>query len=248
MSNFLSAPIIPAVIKNPPITPLIIVPMLSILMLSMLMLSIIVPDPGRCMATGKEAPISFRLSPANIKVTASEIIFATWDTLEADKLATFWLIERFISPGALFQIHPKGSSIKQGICFDTPFSRFGRNFKECVYETMRKAYEVNDPIVIRIGQAIHQLEISRWESPSNPLSMKIDVSVKRIIYSESENSKNSDSINDFESANDRQSSSHNPIVRKIKYGIRIFDEIYTELKLKPETQTPLNKKNHFRSQ
>ena len=52
--------------------------------------------------------------------TTGSDLFTTWDGLETDKLASIWLIQRFISPGADVKFYPRNHVISDGVQFDTP--------------------------------------------------------------------------------------------------------------------------------
>ena len=56
-------------------------------------------------------------------LAANSQIYITWQGLEPDKLASLWLIKRFVDQEAEFKLVPKGSLIKDGIPFDVLDSR-----------------------------------------------------------------------------------------------------------------------------
>jgi len=89
--------------------------------------------------------------------------FATWDDLEVDKLASIWLIERFIKPGTHVVLHPKGSIIREGIQFDTPMAEIKRIFNQSAYESLLAHFKISDIRLVNIGRLIHDIEINSWE-------------------------------------------------------------------------------------
>ena len=91
-------------------------------------------------------------------------IYATWEGFEADKLASIWLIQRFVDPGARVVLHPKGVIISEGEPFDTPDSSITRNFKQSTFESMLDHYKLTDPKLTNLGKLIHDIEINTWET------------------------------------------------------------------------------------
>lgn len=96
-------------------------------------------------------------------ILAEPKVFATWDGFEADKLASIWLIKRFIAPDASIVIHPKGKVIKNAIEFDTPNASITRRFNKSTFEAFLNHYRLRDPKLVNIGRLIHDTEINTWE-------------------------------------------------------------------------------------
>lgn len=90
-------------------------------------------------------------------------VFATWDGFEADKLASIWLIKRFIAPDASIVIYRKGETIKDAIPFDTPHASITRRFNKSTFEGFLDHYRIRDPKLLNIGKLIHDTEINTWE-------------------------------------------------------------------------------------
>lgn len=89
--------------------------------------------------------------------------FSTWGYFEADKLASAWLITRFINPNARIVIIPEFSTPDTGVMFDTPSAQFQRTARFSTYETLTKQFSISDPRVLRIGRYIHDIEINTWD-------------------------------------------------------------------------------------
>lgn len=96
-------------------------------------------------------------------VQAGPAVFSTWEGLETDKLASIWLIQRFISPGAEIVFDPKGTPPGKGVAFDTPYSTVSRQFNQSTFESLLDHFRLEDPALIRIGRLIHDIEINVWE-------------------------------------------------------------------------------------
>ncbi len=124
-------------------------------------------------------------------VQAAPEMFSTWDGFEVDKLASIWLIKRFVSPGASIVIYPKGDIIKEGIEFDTPFSDISRKSNQSTFEVLLGYYQITDRKLINIGKLIHDIEINTWERKVFSRSAGIEIQFIDII---SENKGNDEVI------------------------------------------------------
>jgi hypothetical protein len=108
-------------------------------------------------------------------IYAAERVFSTWDGFEVDKLASIWLLQRFIAPGSEVIIYPKGDIIKQGTEFDTPNSKIKRTFNRSSFESLLDHYRVTDPKLAQIGRLIHDIEINVWEKKLYRQSTEIEL-------------------------------------------------------------------------
>jgi hypothetical protein len=115
------------------------------------------------------------------KTLASEAIFSTWDVFETDKCASIWLIKRFIAPQAEIRFFPHGTSITEGIPFDTPEAKFRRYATKSTYETLLEYYDIKDPRLKYIGRIIHDIEVNIWEKKVYGESMKVMEAIRSII-------------------------------------------------------------------
>lgn len=80
-----------------------------------------------------------------------------------DKLASIWLIKRFINLEAKIILYPKGDTITEGIPFDTPDAKFRRYHNISTYEMFRRHYGINDARCIYISKIVHDVEINTLE-------------------------------------------------------------------------------------
>ena len=114
-------------------------------------------------------------------VHAGQKIFSTWDGLEVDKLASIWLIKRFISPGASVAIYPKGQIINEGVQFDTPYSKIRRKFNKSTFESLLEHYQIADSKLVNMGKLIHDIEINSWEEKVYPKSREIEITIVDLL-------------------------------------------------------------------
>lgn len=122
-----------------------------------------------------------------IDISAQEgEVFITWDGFEVDKLASIWLIQRFISPGSTVLVLPKGSPATGGIAFDIPDSAITRTFNRSSFESLMDHYGINDPKIVRIGMLIHDVEINLWERKMFKKSREIEIYFWDLIQTQTE--------------------------------------------------------------
>ena len=129
-------------------------------------------------------------------------VFSTWDILEPDKLASIWLIKKFINPEARIKLYPKGEPITEGIPFDTPDAEFRRYHNITTYEMFRQHYKIDDPRCRYISRIIHDIEINTWEKKVMEESRFVMDAVQKIV---------------------EEADSHDEIILR---GIRLFDHFY----------------------
>ena len=99
------------------------------------------------------------------KETSNPLLFTSWDTMEPDKIASIWLIKKYVSDKAEFRFYPKDSLLEEGIPFDIPTAEFRRKANLSCYETLLKHYHITDPRAVRIGKMIHDMESNLGRVP-----------------------------------------------------------------------------------
>ncbi len=137
--------------------------------------------------------------------------FSTWEGFETDKLASIWLIQRFVSPGADIVLYPKGKNPDKGVQFDTPYSKISRRFNQSTFESLIDYYRIDDPKLKAIGKLIHDIEINVWEKKMYQKTMEMDLFFMDLL---------SDSLEDTVILH-----------RSSKYFDRLYDELTDELEL-----------------
>jgi len=88
----------------------------------------------------------------------------TWVTrrgVQVDRIASAWLIRRFIDPRARFRfVDPHADEVRPGeIRFDMAGGEFTHEEDRCTFETLVRRSEVRDPAVGRIAQIVHDVDI-----------------------------------------------------------------------------------------
>ncbi len=75
-----------------------------------------------------------------------------------DRMASAWLIRRFVATDARFAfgtLPAKGGQVP----FDMPDVEFGHHGKDCTFETLMKRFAIRDPAAGRLGQLVHDLDL-----------------------------------------------------------------------------------------
>ena len=143
--------------------------------------------------------------PEEVHVKAGQI-YVTWDALETDRLASIWLIKRFIDPEARFEFVPEGTLITNGIPFDTPDAEFRRYHAISCFQSIVRQHPTDDPAVIRIGEITHDIEINFWGEKRFDESVVLNERIRAIVAANS-----------------------NDTAACVSASIRVFDELSEKL-------------------
>ena len=113
-------------------------------------------------------------------------IYSTWEGLEADKLASCWLIKRFIDEKAEFRFFLSGELIEEGIPFDTPDSKWVRTHDRSAFEVILADKKLEEPALKRMGRIIHDIEINLWYMQYPDVSGPVKTDLNKIIEENSD--------------------------------------------------------------
>jgi hypothetical protein len=87
----------------------------------------------------------------------------TWVTRKrphVDRLASAWLIKRFIDPHANFLFQMAGEPIPEGsIPFDTVGGELSHQGEDCTMETLLKRFAIKEPIAWEIARIVHDADL-----------------------------------------------------------------------------------------
>lgn len=89
----------------------------------------------------------------------------TWVTREGifvDRMASAWLIRRFIDPDARFKyVAPQGYRLKRGeLRFDMFQAEFTHEGDRCTFETLLLRFALDDPGLAQIGEIVHDIDLN----------------------------------------------------------------------------------------
>jgi len=109
----------------------------------------------------------------------------TWVTrvdVHVDRIASAWLVRRFIDPRAKFKfVAPRGYRPAKGeLRFDMYEAEFTHEGDRCTFETLQRRFDLQDPALEAIGQVIHDIDCKdakfrRLETP------RIQRMIQRIV-------------------------------------------------------------------
>ena len=77
-----------------------------------------------------------------------------------DRLASAWLIRRYVDPEAQFAFVEEGTMLQED---DVPFDMFGADFghhgDDCTFETLQRAFGLDDPALDVIARIVHDADL-----------------------------------------------------------------------------------------
>lgn len=86
----------------------------------------------------------------------------TWVTRprpHVDRIATGWVIRRFIDPKAKFAFAGTPEKIKEGIPFDYLGAEFGHQGEDCTFETLLKRFGLKDRGLQAVAEIVHDADL-----------------------------------------------------------------------------------------
>jgi len=85
--------------------------------------------------------------------------WATRKDIFIDRIASAWLIRRFIDSKARFIFSPKGEKTKGAIPFDMYGAEFTHHSEDCTFETLMKAFDLKDTALQSIAEIVHDIDL-----------------------------------------------------------------------------------------
>jgi hypothetical protein len=110
-------------------------------------------------------------------------IYSTGETLELDRVASAWLIKRYVAPAAEFKFFPEGQLITEGIAFDTPDAQMQRTHKLATFEVIKNRYQIPDPKLNALTAIVHNAEINFWTAEQEPQAAALVQRINQAIKS-----------------------------------------------------------------
>jgi len=94
----------------------------------------------------------------------ADLVGRVWVTRadpHVDRLATAWLIRRFVDPTARFRfVDPANAAGRPGeLSFDMAGATFGHEGDRCSFETMTTRLGLSDPALRHIGEIVHDVDL-----------------------------------------------------------------------------------------
>ena len=111
-------------------------------------------------AEAAASPPSAPLPPAGTK-------WVTRRGVKVDRIASAWLIRRFVDPDARFRfVDPERTRLRRGeVRFDMVDAEFGHQNGRCTFEVLLLAIGNDSPALRRIADMVHELDIGNERHP-----------------------------------------------------------------------------------
>ncbi len=86
----------------------------------------------------------------------------TWLTRprpEIDRVASAWLIRRFIDPKARFVFSSEPAKFPEALPYDMVDAEFSHHGEDCTFETLAKRFGITDKAVLKIAEMVHEADL-----------------------------------------------------------------------------------------
>lgn len=110
-----------------------------------------------------------------LKAKTEEFRGRTWVTrkgIHVDRMASAWLVRRFIDPGARFKfVLGKGYSPRKGeLRFDMFEAEFTHEGDRCTFEVLLDRFGLRDPALRSMAEIVHDIDLkdAKYERPETP--------------------------------------------------------------------------------
>lgn len=97
-----------------------------------------------------------------------------------DRIASAWLVKRFIDPEAEFLFAPPEEFPPDAIGFDTLGAEFSHQGEDCTFETLLKRFGLRDPQLIRLAQIVHEVDLGDQKFPRDE-ARGIDLAIRGLL-------------------------------------------------------------------
>lgn len=97
-----------------------------------------------------------------------------------DRIASAWLIKRFIDPAAEFLFTPPAEFPADAIAFDAPGVELSHEGEDCTFETLVKRARLKDRRVVRLAEVVHEADL-RDGKYSHEEARGIDVAIRALL-------------------------------------------------------------------
>jgi hypothetical protein len=97
-----------------------------------------------------------------------------------DRIASAWLIKRFIDPEAQFLFAPPEGFPKDAIPFDAPGVELSHQGEDCTFETLIKRTRLRDRRLVRLAEIVHEADLRDGKYPHEE-ARGIDVAIRALL-------------------------------------------------------------------
>ena len=129
------------------------------------------PEVERLRATAEMhlRPEAADVAPAPLPELRGRL-WATRPRPHIDRLASAWLIKRFIDRDARFLCAPPEQFPPEAIPFDVMGAEFGHQGEDCTFETLFRRSQLDDPRLRTLAEIVHEVDLrdGKFERPEAP--------------------------------------------------------------------------------
>jgi hypothetical protein len=97
-----------------------------------------------------------------------------------DRIASAWLIKRFIDPEATFVFADPADFPKSAIPFDTPGAELSHVGDDCTFETLLKRAGLRDRRLTRLAEIVHEADLRDGKFPRDE-ARGIDLVIRGLL-------------------------------------------------------------------
>lgn len=97
-----------------------------------------------------------------------------------DRVASAWLIKRFIDPEAQFVFADPADFPKDAIPFDAPRVELSHHGEDCTFETLVKRARLKDRRLVRLAEVVHEADLRDGKYPHEE-ARGIDVAIRAML-------------------------------------------------------------------
>jgi hypothetical protein len=97
-----------------------------------------------------------------------------------DRIASAWLIKRFIDTEAEFVFAPPAEFPKDAVPFDAPGVELSHQGEDCTFETLVKRARLRDRRLVRLAEVVHEADLRVGKYPHEE-ARGIDVAVRALL-------------------------------------------------------------------
>ncbi|MGH7309237.1 MAG: chromate resistance protein ChrB domain-containing protein, partial [Candidatus Rokuibacteriota bacterium] len=97
-----------------------------------------------------------------------------------DRIASAWLIKRFIDPKAVFIFAEPAAFPADAIPFDAPGVELSHHGEDCTFETLIKRARLRDPRLTRLAEIVHEADLRDGKFPHEE-ARGIDVAMRALL-------------------------------------------------------------------
>jgi hypothetical protein len=97
-----------------------------------------------------------------------------------DRVASAWLIRRFIDPEAMFIFAPPAEFPADAIPFDAPGVELSHHGEDCTFETLAKRARLHDRRLARLAEVVHEADLRDGKYPHEE-ARGIDVAIRALL-------------------------------------------------------------------